>query len=95
MELRLSPVAVACGKCRWLSTASCLDLATDPWQISLGIRVFICLPQLVQCNGNGLALRKISVDHDEAVSAAQKHGSGDSSLFSSALGFLSDNKVGG
>jgi hypothetical protein len=33
------------------------------------------------------------VDHDEAVRAAQKHGSGSSDLFSSALGFLGANKV--
>ncbi|KIJ94114.1 hypothetical protein K443DRAFT_684015 [Laccaria amethystina LaAM-08-1] len=36
--------------------------------------------------------RRPEIDHDEAVSAAQHHGSGDSSLFSNALGFLSDNK---
>ena len=35
----------------------------------------------------------IIVDHDEVVRTAETHGSGESSLFSNALGFLSDNKV--
>lgn len=34
------------------------------------------------------------MDHDEVVRNAEKHGSGDSGLFSTAMSFLSDNKVG-
>jgi hypothetical protein len=33
------------------------------------------------------------VDHDEVVRHAEKHGAGDSSMFSSALGFMNNNKV--
>jgi len=33
------------------------------------------------------------VDHDEAVRTAQTHGSGDDSLFSSALSHVHQNKV--
>ncbi|KAF8167656.1 hypothetical protein B0H34DRAFT_682593 [Crassisporium funariophilum] len=32
------------------------------------------------------------INKDEAIQSAQKHGSGESSIFESALGFLSDNK---
>jgi hypothetical protein len=35
----------------------------------------------------------IIVDHDEVVRTAEHHGSGDSSLFSNAMSFISDNQV--
>lgn len=35
----------------------------------------------------------ILVDEDEVVNTASTHGSGDSSLFSSALDFVKSNKV--
>ena len=35
----------------------------------------------------------IIVNHDEVVRTAEQHGSGDSSLFSNAMGFVSDNQV--
>jgi hypothetical protein len=34
-----------------------------------------------------------AVDHSEAIETATRHGSGDSSLFTTALGFLNENKV--
>lgn len=33
------------------------------------------------------------VNHNEAIQNAERHGSGESSLFSTALGFLNNNKV--
>ena len=38
-------------------------------------------------------LVSITVNHDEVVRTAQNHGSGDSSLFSNAMGFINDNQV--
>ena len=35
----------------------------------------------------------IIVDHDEVARTAEKHGSGDSSLFHNALGYINNNKV--
>ena len=35
----------------------------------------------------------IIVNHDEVVRTAEQHGSGDSSLFSNAMGFVSKNQV--
>lgn len=43
---------------------------------------------------NLLADRRLKiVNHEEVVQTAQQHGSGDSSLFSSAMSFVNGNKV--
>ncbi|KAG7099583.1 hypothetical protein E1B28_001413 [Marasmius oreades] len=42
--------------------------------------------------GNSQSGHGPSFDHDEVVKTAEQHGSGDSSLFEAALGFISNNK---
>jgi len=80
--------------CRTLEDSS----ITPPTTPGRMVRQVITVDRTVSlCCANVFPLKIMTqlsvVDHDEAVRSAQENGSGDSSLFTSALGFLNNNKV--